>query len=187
MKIHALGELQRLFEVAIGVALDTFDTGVLPCERVLGGGVIEVLADGSSRNPLPSRSVMTGLATLRKTAVMRIAVTIHAFTERNASIARLIVRSRGMTSPASYFSVKSGQRIARFGVIEFLYIYGLPVVVVVALQAIGPEACFVLVFMTGHTRWRQAEEGTIQVRNLDESLVDADDMTRSVTAAAFKP
>jgi len=92
--VHALGENQRLLEVAIDMALRAVHAEVLSFERILRLGVVKTLVHCSNRNLLPSRHAMAGLATLREGPMMRILVAIDALAEWDARVAGSIVRSR---------------------------------------------------------------------------------------------
>lgn len=101
---------------------------------------------------------MAGLATLfHETGAMRIAVAVRTLAERQADVARLVVRSRSMALLASHLRMQPGQRVSRLRVIELLYRL-LPVVVVVALKAIGTEPVLVWILMARNTGSSNAEE-----------------------------
>lgn len=74
--IHALGEGQRLLEIAIRVALGAVHADMLPLQRELCFRVIEELVHRLQRNLLPTARVVAGLATLRKARLMRISVAV---------------------------------------------------------------------------------------------------------------
>lgn len=96
------------FEIAAGMTPQAIDRLMLAFQRILGLGVIETLVDGFQRNPFPSGSVMARLAgLLRKTAVMRIRVTIGAAVECQTHIARLVIRSRCMTLGAGHLRMQA--------------------------------------------------------------------------------
>jgi len=152
--IRTFGERDGLLEVSGGMALHALYAGVFALQRVFRSGVVERLADGGCRHPLPPRSVVTGLATLREASVVRIGMAVRTLAEGNPGVARLIVRARRVALLAAYIRVHSGERIARVRVVEFLYVNRFPVAVGVTLQAVGSQAPLVLVFVTGRARLR---------------------------------
>lgn len=129
-------EGQRFLEVAAGMALLAADLGMFPFQRILGFGVVEVLAQLRCRDLLPSRRRMACRAGLLEGAVMRIRMAIRAFLEGNAGVARLPVRTIGVALLALYFGMQPGQWISRLGVIELADVDLFPVFIVVALQAV---------------------------------------------------
>ena len=92
--------------------------------------------------------------------MVRITVAIGTLPERDSRIPRLIVRSRRMALCAGNLSVQSAERILGFRVIELSHPdrYRFPVVVVMALQAIGAQPSLVLILMARRTCRRNAEE-----------------------------
>lgn len=57
--VHALGEYQRFFEVAVGMALSAINAGVLALQRKFCLRVIEALVDRLQRNLFPAAGVVT--------------------------------------------------------------------------------------------------------------------------------
>jgi len=57
--VRTLLELERLFEIPIGVALSALDRSVLAFQRVLCLGMVELLVDALHRDLLPSTGVVT--------------------------------------------------------------------------------------------------------------------------------
>ena len=185
--VHAFGESQRLLEVPIGVALNAFNRGVLALQGILRLRMVEVLADVCHRYSFPTRSVVTRLAAQRKTAAERIGVAIGTFSEGDSRISRLIVRSRRVAFLATHVNVLASERIASLRVIELLYIDRFPVIVVVALQAIGAKPPLVLILVAGNTGLGKSEKRSIEVRDLDQRFVLGDHVRRHVTATALQP
>ena len=105
--VGALRERNRLLEITAAVTLNAADRGVFSQQRKLGFRVIEFLVQ-PRRKFLPSAGVVTGLASLRKSAVVRIAMAISALAERNAGVARLIVRTRRVAFFAGNLHVHPG-------------------------------------------------------------------------------
>jgi len=116
--IHALLESQRLFEISASVALGTIDAGMLSFQRELRLGMVEAFVDCLKRNLLPSTGVVTGLATLRETAMMRIFVAVGTLVESSASVLRLAVPAVDVALRALHLGMQAGQRIACLRVIE---------------------------------------------------------------------
>ncbi len=97
------------------MALQTAYRLVFAEQRVLGLGMIEILADGLQRHALPAAGVVAGLARLfAEAALVRIGVAIIAFPECQADVARFIVRSWSVALLASHLGVQPGQRKTRF-------------------------------------------------------------------------
>ena len=165
--VHALGEYQRLLKVAIGVALGAVHTGVLSLERKLRFGVIKALIDRLQRNLLPAAGVMTGLASLRKAAVMRILMTLRTLIEWNAYILRLAVRPVGVALGALHLQVQSRQRVACLGMIELADVDRLPIDEVVARKTILAKAALVLILVAGDAGGGKAEIGSAGIFDLD--------------------
>jgi len=170
--VRTLLEYQRLFKVAVGVALCTSHAPMLAFQRKLRLGVIEALVDRLQRHLLPPSCVMARLAGLRETPMMRILVAVGALAERNPHVLRLSVRSVRMTLGALHLQMQPRQRIACLRVIK-LRLTGLadvdrlPVHEIVALLANGPQTAFVLVFMAGNATRRECEVGPARVLDLD--------------------
>lgn len=134
--VHAALEGERFLEISTGMAPNAVHLLVFAQQRVLGLGVIEVLVQSSRGNALPAGSVVAGLAALLgKTPVMRVAVAVGTFSEWEADIARLVIRSRGVAFLTGYLSVEPGQWVTGLGVVK-LPGSVLPIGGVVALLAI---------------------------------------------------
>ena len=63
--------------------------------------------------------------------------------------------------------MKTGQRVTRFGMIELADGDGLPIGVVVALQAVLAEPPFMFILMTGRTGLGDSEIRLIQIFDFD--------------------
>lgn len=72
-----------------------------------------------------------------------------------------------MTLRALHLRVKSGERIACFGVVELADVKRFPVLKVMTGLAILSQSPFVLIFVTGDARGGKAEIGAIQILYLD--------------------
>ena len=66
-----------------------------------------------------------------------------------------------------YLRMGTSKRIARFRMIELFNLDRLPVLIVMALQAIYPKPAFVFVLVARDAGGRNAEERPVQVFNLD--------------------
>ena len=83
---------------------------------------------------------------LREAAVMRVAVAIRTFAERQTCVARFVIGAGRVALCTSHRRMQSGQRKARLTVIE---LSGLPPIIVrVALQAILAQASGMRVLVT---------------------------------------
>ena len=133
---------------------------------------------------------MAGLATLRETAVMWIAVAIRALAKQNSGVARLIIGICRMALRARDLSMVAGQGITSFRMVE-LRLTGLidadrfPVFEVMALLACLPKAAAVRVLMASRACRGQAQIGLTQVFDFyGRSLLRAN-VRRSMTTAAI--
>jgi hypothetical protein len=104
---------------------------------------------------------------LLKSSAMRVGMAIAAMRERNASVTRLVVRSRSVAFLAGHLGMQSGERISRTGMVELTDSNRLPLVKIVALQAIGTQALFVRILMTSRTGRRHSQKCAVEVFNLD--------------------
>lgn len=163
--VGALGEFQRFFEIAIGMAGSALDRLMFAFERILGFGVIEILSQ-SLGDALPSQGGVAGGAGLLETAVMRILMAVVAFAEGKTLVARLAIGAGCMTLFALHLLVLSGERIAGLGVIEGLRDV-FPVVEIVAGLALLTEASLVEILMAGAARSGNADEAPVQILHLD--------------------
>ena len=78
---------------------------------------------------------------------MRIRVTVRTFAEWQASVTRFALGIVDMAFVAFDALMKSGQRIARFRMVELARDI-FPIVIVVALLAVRAQASFMRIFMT---------------------------------------
>ena len=106
--VHALGEGQWLFEIAIGVALGAVHAGMLPFERELCLRVIEALVDCLERDLLPTAWVVARLATLREASLMRISMAVRTRVKPDADILRLSLRPVSVAPGAFDLRMQSG-------------------------------------------------------------------------------
>ena len=127
---------------------------------------------------------MAGLATLGEAAMVRIAVTIGTLAKGDAGITGLVVGPGRVTLLASHLGVQSGQRVARFGVVELADSHGLPVIVGVALEAVRTQASLVLVLVTGDAVLGNTQKGPIQVLDLDLRALGRRHVLRTVALVA---
>ena len=187
--IHALLKRKRFLEIPTFVTSLALHRLVLAQQGILRLRMIETFINGLGRNLLPSRRVVASLASLRKAAMVRITVAIGTLPERDSRIPRLIVRSRCMALCAGHLSVQSGEWILGLCVIELpgSHCDGFPVVVVMALQAIGAQPSLVLILMAGRTSRRNAEERLTQILDLDFRAFGRRDMLRRMAAIARQP
>lgn len=106
--VHALGKYQRLFEVAIGVALRAIYRRVLSFQRELRPGMIKALTHLLQGDFLPPGGVVTRLAALRETAMVRILVAIGTLRKRDTAVLRLTVRSARVALRTLHLRVQPG-------------------------------------------------------------------------------
>jgi hypothetical protein len=110
---------------------------------------------------------MAGFTGLLEVATMGIGMAIGAVAKRYARVEGLAVPSWGMTLRTAHLSVQTRERVTGLGVIEAADANGLPLAVVVALQAVGTESSAVGVLMTARAGGRKAEERLIQILQFD--------------------
>ena len=84
---------------------------MLSQQRKLRLGMIKGFAQRSCGNLFPSAGAMARLATLRKTPVVRIAMTIGTFPEGNPDVAGFIIRAGRVAFLASHLYVQTGKRV----------------------------------------------------------------------------
>lgn len=169
MAVHALGEHQRFFKIAIGMALSAVDTRVLSFQRKLRFRVIEALIHRLQGNLLPPAGVVTGLTSLRETAVVGILMAVGTLIEWNAYVLRLPVWPIGVALRALHLQVQARQRVACLGMIELAHVDRLPIDEVVARKTILAKASFVLILVAGDASSGKTEIRSAGVFNLDRS------------------
>ncbi len=118
--------------------------------------MIELSIEHILRNLFPTVGGVAGLAVLREGDAMRIMVAIVAFAKRNSGVARFSVWSRSMTSLARHLGMQAGQGITRLRVVELADRKNFPVVVTVALEAVGTETTLMLILMARSACLRQS-------------------------------
>ena len=134
--------------------------------------MIEILVEGRSRDFFPARSRMARLAGLLEAAVMDIRMAVSALAKRDSCVTRLSVRTWRVAFLARDLRMHSCQRIARLGMVELLdRADRFPVGEVVALLAIGPQPALMRIFVTAGTSLWDAEEGLVQILDLDERAI----------------
>ena len=107
MAVGAFREGNRLFEIPAAVALNATDRGVFSEQRELGFRVIKLLVQ-TRRKLLPSAGVVTRLASLRKSAVVRIAMAIRTLPKGNAGVTRLVIRTGRVALFACHLHMHAG-------------------------------------------------------------------------------
>jgi len=128
------------------MAFRTADLSVLSEKRVLGLGMVEFK---SGQQFFPSRGGVAFFAALFEGSFVRIDMAVDAGLELHVPIACWTTgRIRFVALLTVHLDVKTRQRIAGLGVIELLG--GLPIHVVMTLQAIVSELAFVHIFVARH-------------------------------------
>jgi hypothetical protein len=172
---------ERLFEIAIRVALGAVYAGMLAFEREPGFRVIETFVDRLQRDFLPPIRVVARLAALGKAAVVRVFMAVGALIEGDAYILRLAIGSVGVALRALHLGVQARQRIARLRVIELAGADRLPIFEIVALLASWAETTFVLILVAGGTARREAEISSVQIFYLDTKAFLGGNVRRIMT------
>jgi hypothetical protein len=183
--IRALLERDLLLEIAVGVALSTFDGSVLALEGILGLGVVESLVDGLQADPLPSAGIVAGVATLREAAVVGILVAIGALAEWKANVLRLAIGTIRVALGALHLRMQSGEGIAGLGVVELAHVDGFPVDEVMAGLAVRAQTALVEIFVTGRAGSGHTKIGAVQILFLDGGAFLRRDMGGSVAFLAL--
>ena len=153
--VRAVRESQRLFKLASGMASRATHLDVRAQEREFGFRVVEFKL---RQEFFPARGCVAFLAALLEAAAVRIQVAVGATAELHILKSRRTARRiRFVAFFTGNLRVKSRQRIARLGVIEFFRV--LPVVYVVTTRAVFAELSLVDVFVTALALGGQAEIG----------------------------
>lgn len=154
--VHALGELQLLFEIAVHVTGRAINRLVFALQRIFRLGVVKVLFQ-TLGDLLPTQGRMAGRTCLLDSAMMRILVAVIALAKRKSLVSRLVVRPGCMALLALHLLVLSGQRVPRFRMIERRRDV-LPVIEVVAGFALRPETSLVKIFVARGASLGNADE-----------------------------
>ena len=95
--------------------------------------------------------------------MVRVAVAIGALAECKADVLRLTIGSVDVTFGALHLLVKAGQGILCFRVIKLPDIDRLPVLIVVALNAVLTEAASMLILVTAYAGGRKSKITSIEI------------------------
>jgi len=176
MTIIAIIKREGLFEVSLQMAFRTADLSVFSEQRVLGLGMVE---SKSRQQFLPSRSGVTFFAALFEGSFVRIDMAVDASLELHVPVACWTTgHIRFVALLTVHLDVKTSQRIAGLGVIELFG--GLPIHVIMTLQAIVSELAFVHIFVAWHAILRQPEKGFREIFHLDERALLGNHVGRRV-------
>lgn len=146
--------------------------------------MIEVVVQATAGHSFPTARVVTGRATLvLETSFVRISVTVIAFAERQALVARSAAGIWRMAFLALHLLVKSSQRITGFVVVEFSGSV-LPVDEIVALDAILTKTSLMEILVASHASLRDPKERLAQVLHLDLGALGGWDFVGSVALVA---
>jgi hypothetical protein len=83
-------------------------------------------------------------------------MTIRALAEGNSHVPWFLVGTGSMALSASSLRMQTGERISGQGMVELADADALPVCEVMALQAVGAEASFVLILVAGGATGRDS-------------------------------
>ncbi len=182
MTILAIIKRQGLLEVSLQMALRAAHLGVFSEQGVLGLGMVE---SKSGQQFFPSRGGVTFFAALFERASVRIDMAVDASLELHVPVTcRTTGHIRFVALLTVHLDVKTRQRIAGLGVIEL--IGGLPIHVIVTLQAIVSELAFVHIFVARHAILRQPEKGFRDILHLDECALLGNHVCRRVALLTSK-
>lgn len=163
--ILAIGKRNLFLKVILDVAGGTSDADMLSGQRILGLGMIEVVA-GQQR--LPASCRVAGVAGFLEFTAVRIDVTIVAFAKLHVLVTDGPARGVSlMALVAGNLDVQAGQRIAGLGVVKFLANH-FPGFDGVALGAFVAELTLVGVLVAGRACGGLAEEGLRRILVLDQ-------------------
>jgi len=134
---------------------------------------------------LPSRSGVTFFAALFERASVRIDMAVDASLELHVPVTcRTTGHIRFVALLTVHLEVQTCQRIACLGVIELFG--GLPIHVIMTLQAIVSELAFVHIFVAWHAILRQPEKGFRDIFHLDERALLGNHVGRRVALLTSK-
>ncbi len=146
MTIIAIIKREGLFEVSLQMALSAAHLGVFSEQGVLGLGMVE---SKSRQQFLPSRSGVTLFAALFERASVRIDMAVDASLELHVPVTcRTAGHIRFVALLTVHLEVQTCQRIAGLRVIKLFG--GLPIHVIMTLQAIVSKLAFVHIFVARH-------------------------------------
>lgn len=146
--IFASGKGDFFLEVVLDVAGGTSKLGMLPEKRVFGFRVIEIK---TGEHRFPAAGSVAGIAGLLEFAAVRVKMAGAAGIEFHVLVASGAAGGVGLVALlAGDLGVQSSERIARFGVIEFLC--GFPAFDVMAFCAFIAKLALVRVGVTGRAR-----------------------------------
>lgn len=185
--IHALGERNRLFEIASCMASRTIYVRVLAEQWIFGFRVIEVAIYARQRNSLPAFCTVTRLTTLRETAVMWIGMAIRALGKRDSGIARFAGGIWRVTFFTLHLNVSARQWISRLGVIKLANRQRFPIGVVMALLTVRAQTSLVRILVASGAGLRNAQKTARQILGLDRRARRRIDMVGTVAAGAGYP
>jgi hypothetical protein len=181
MAVAALRERDRLLEVSFGMAPNAVHIRMFADQREFRLRVVESFV---LRYLFPARGRMAGLARLRESSMMWIAVAVAAFRERDARESRRAARSgRRMAFFAGHLRVKSRQGVSRFAVIELLRRF--PIHEIVALEAILAQLPLVRIVVAGNAILHQSKERAVQILRFDLRLLRFADVRSCVALVAI--
>ena len=182
MTIIAIIKREGLFEVSLQMAFRTADLSVLSEQRVLGLGMVE---SKSRQQFFPSRSGVTLFAALFEGSFVRIDMAVDASLELHVPVACWTTgHIRFVALLTVHLEVQTCQRIAGLGVIELFG--GLPIHIIMTLQAIVSELAFVHIFVAWHAILRQTEKGFRDIFHLDERALLGNHVGRRVALLTSK-
>jgi hypothetical protein len=163
--VSAIGKRQGLLEIAVHVALDAIDRGVLAEQRVLR---LRVVKSEARQQLFPPGSRVAVFASLRlERSFVRIDVAVEAGLEFHVLVTgRPAGHIRLVAFLAFDLDVKTCQRIPGLGVVELFR--RLPVRKIMTLQAVVSELALVNIFVAWHAILRQAEKGFRRILHLNE-------------------
>ena len=154
MAVDAIGEWQRLLEVAMQMALSARNGRVLAQQGVFGFRMVEF---EFRQEFFPACGCVAILATLLERPLVGIDVAVDASRKLHVFVARGTAGPIGFVALfAGHLHVLTGQGIAGLRMIELFG--GFPIREIVALQAVVAELSFVGIFVTCDAILRQAEE-----------------------------
>lgn len=180
MTIRTIRKRHRLLKVAFGVAIHAGNHGVFSEKGIFRFRMVEF---ERGRQFFPARRRVAILAALLERSFVRINMAIYAGAEFHVLVAHRSARHIGLVAfLAIDLRVQTGQRVARFRVVELLGRF--PIREVVALQTVVAELSFVRIFVARYAILGQSEKRLRKILHFDKRALIGNHICRRVAFVA---